>query len=185
MSIGATEGFSDEQLAQQARAGESHAFAELVKRHQSPVFSLLLRLVRNRDDALELAQDTFLKAFKHLAQYDAKQPFRTWLVTIAMNTAFNHLDARRLRRTAALRADAEVTTEAHSPLAVASRRELLGRMEECLQRVSEKARVVFMLRYQQGLSCDEISRLLGESLSNVKILLMRTRERLREELAVQ
>jgi RNA polymerase sigma-70 factor (ECF subfamily) len=176
----------DEQLARQACAGDREAFAELVTRHQAPVFSLLLRLARNRDDAMELAQDTFLKAFKHLQQFDPKQSFRTWLLTIAMNTAFNHLDARRLRRTTVLRPEPGVghdTAELQSPLTQASRRELLTRIEAALQRLSEKARVVFMLRYQQGLSCDDISRLLGENLSNVKVLLMRTRERLRQELA--
>jgi RNA polymerase sigma-70 factor (ECF subfamily) len=179
---------SDELLTQAVLQGSPEIFEELVRRHQAAVFSHLLRLARNRDDALELAQDTYLKAFKHLDQYDPNQPFAAWLLAIATNTAFNHLNAKRLRKTFPLALDPcgrAAAQEAESPLLQASRKELLQRLEASLEHLSLKARTVFILRYQHGFTCEEISRMLNESLSNVKILLMRARERLREELAIQ
>ena len=178
---------TDEQLACLAGA-RSEFFEDLARRHQAAVFALILRLVRNRDDALELAQDSFLKAFQHLSQYDPAQCFKNWLMTIAMNTALNHLDASRVRRTvpwaAAAREGIQSAAAPDSPLAQAGRNELLEMIERALAQLPDKARAIFVLYYQQSLSCQEISRMLGESVSNVKVSLLRSRRRLRRELAL-
>ena len=188
------ESLPDGSLAEVALAGRSEPCEELVRRHQAPVYSHLLRLVRNKDDAMELAQDVFLKAFAHLAQYDPARPFRTWLLSIATHTAFNHLEARRVRRIVSSHPEVEIAgmgadpgaarpaSGRWSPPAQASRRELLERIDAALVKLSDKARAIFQLRYHQGLSCEEVSRASGESLSNVKVSLLRTRERLRQEL---
>lgn len=189
------ESLPDGSLAEKTRAGRPEPFEELVRRHQASVYSHVLRLVRNKDDAMELAQDVFLKAFAHLAQYDPARPFRTWLLAIATHTALNHLDSRRVRRIVSSHPEVEIagmgaesraarpSSGRWSPPAQASRREMLGRIDEALAKLSDKARAIFQLRYHQGLSCEEVSRTLGESLSNVKVSLLRTRERLRQELA--
>ncbi len=180
---------TDEKLAQAVASGASEHFEELIRRYQGLFFSLLLRLVQNQDDAMELAQDSFLKAYRHISQYNPSQPFRTWLLTIATHTAFNHLDARRLRKTEQRlmpgRALGPAQSHNHSPLLQVIQQEGLQRIDNVLARLSAKARATFTLHYQQGLTYEEISRITGESLSNVKVLVMRTRDRLRQELAAE
>ncbi|MCX7805163.1 MAG: sigma-70 family RNA polymerase sigma factor, partial [Planctomycetota bacterium] len=167
----------DADIARAVLRGDRGVFETLVRRHEAAVFSHILRLVRNRDDALELSQDTFLKAYRHLVQYDPNRQFRVWLLAIATNTAMNHLEARRVRRMAGatLAADAgeaEYSGERQdriedSPPERAGRKEMLELIDAALGRLSSKARAIFSLRYNQGLSCEEIAWALGESVSNV------------------
>jgi RNA polymerase sigma-70 factor (ECF subfamily) len=182
---------SDAELARRAIAGDARGFEALVRRYEAAVFSHVLRMVRNRDDAMELAQDTFLKAYRHLAQYDPARSFRTWLLTIATNTALNRLEARRVRRLAEAVMEENVRLGEYaagrnpSPSEEVGRREMLELIEDSLRKVSAKARAIFMLRYNHGLSCEEIASAMGETVSNVKVSLLRTRERLRRELQVE
>ncbi len=185
----------DAEIARAVLRGDREGFETLVRRHEAEVFSHILRLVRNRDDALELSQETFLKAYRHLVQYDPNRPFRAWLLAIATNAALNHLEAMRVRRTAGAAMSPEMVggknpearnvQDGCSPLYRIDRKELLELIDAAMNRLSAKARAIFSLRYNRGLSCEEIAWALGESVSNVKVSLLRTRRRLRRELGAE
>ncbi|HYH55306.1 MAG TPA: sigma-70 family RNA polymerase sigma factor, partial [Anseongella sp.] len=86
---------ADTELIEKALGGERGAYEALVKRHQSYAFTLALRFTRNREDAEEIAQDSFLKAFRNLAAFQRQSKFSTWLYTIVYTTAMTHLRKRR------------------------------------------------------------------------------------------
>ena len=86
---------SDEKLVQSARSGNNAAFVELWRRHSSTVFRAAYRIVKNREDAEDLAQETFLKAFDHLQSFNGTSKFSTWLVRIGINSALGELCRRR------------------------------------------------------------------------------------------
>ena len=88
---------ADRATVEQVLAGDTEAFAGLLQRHQSAVYTHMLRMVRRPEDAMDLTQESFVKAFKHLAHYNPRWSFKTWLMTIATNTAINFIQKRRLQ----------------------------------------------------------------------------------------
>lgn len=176
-AAGAERAAADRAAIERVLAGETDAFAELVQRHQAAIYTHVLRMVRRPEDAADLAQESFLKAFKHLAHYNPRWAFKTWLMTIATNTTINFIQKRRLE-TVSLE---EVAEPAVGPVAVgAGEREV--ELRAALARLPDKARAMFNLRYQEELPLAEISRMLGESLVNVKVTLHRARRFLRAQL---
>lgn len=157
-------------------AGDTDAFAGLLQRHQSGVYTHMLRMVRRPEDAMDLTQESFVKAFKYLAHYNPRWAFKTWLMTIATNTAINFIQKRRLQ-TVSLE---EVAEPAAVPRSHA--KELEPALLAALAQLPEKARAMFNLRYQEGLPLAEIGAMLGESLANVKVTLHRARRFLKAEL---
>lgn len=166
----------DRTTVESVLAGDTDAFAGLLQRHQSAVYTHMLRMVRRPEDALDLTQESFLKAFKYLAHYNPRWAFKTWLMTIATNTAINFIQKRRLQ-TVSLEEVAEPAAEPRSDT-----KELEPALLAALARLPEKARAMFNLRYQEGLRLAEIGAVLGESQSNVKVTLHRARRFLRMEL---
>ena len=168
---------ADRATVERVLSGDMESFAELIQRHQSAVYSHMLRMVRRPEDAMDLTQESFVKAFKYLAHYNPRWAFKTWLMTIATNTAINFIQKRRLQ-TVSLEEVAEpaaAPTRSHA-------KELEPALLVALGRLPEKARAMFNLRYQEGLSLDEIGAMLGESLANVKVTLHRARRFLKAEL---
>ncbi|OHE77320.1 MAG: hypothetical protein A2107_13655 [Verrucomicrobia bacterium GWF2_62_7] len=157
-------------------AGDTDAFGGLLQRPQSAVYTHMLRMVRRPEDAMDLTQESFVKAFKYLAHYNPRWAFKTWLMTIATNTAINFIQKRRLQMVSL----EEVAEPAAAPRSHA--KELEPALLAALARLPEKARAMFNLRYQEGLPLAEIGAMLGESLANVKVTLHRARRFLRAEL---
>jgi RNA polymerase sigma-70 factor (ECF subfamily) len=141
------------------------------------VFTHVLRMVRRQEDAMDLTQESFVKAFKYLAHYNPRWAFKTWLMTIATNTAINFIQKRRLQ-TVSLE---EVAEPAAAPAAVGVE-EFEPALRAALARLPEKARAMFNLRYQEEMSLAAIAAMLDESLSNVKVTLHRARRMLRAQL---
>ncbi|MCX6909832.1 MAG: RNA polymerase sigma factor [Verrucomicrobia bacterium] len=158
-------------------AGDTEAFAALVERHQSAVYTHMLRMVRRPEDAMDLTQESFVKAFKYMAHYNPRWAFKTWLMTIATNTAINFIQKRRLQTVSF-----EEVGEPVAPPARNHAKELEPALLAALARLPEKARAMFNLRYQEELSLAEIGAMLGESLVNVKVTLHRARRFLKAEL---
>jgi RNA polymerase sigma-70 factor (ECF subfamily) len=145
----------------QARAGAQPAFREIVRRYERPVRSLIGRMVGDPSLAEDLAQDTFLKAFRSLSTFDVNRKFSSWLFRIANNTA---IDAIRRRPHGAVALDGpEVLPEpSRQPLPDPVEEAALGRaLDAALGRLRPDYRMAVLLRYQEGLSYAEI----GESLS--------------------
>lgn len=184
----------DDELVRRAKAGELAAFEELVSRHEGKVFSLAWRMLRNRHDAEDITQQTFLKAVEHLATYRGEAAFGTWLMRIATYAALKLIRKRRGLEMVSLEASTEPDEQGtiarpdyiadwrESPERLVRNRETGRVIEDALGELDDKHRLVFLLRDVEGLSVRETAGALGISEANVKVRLLRARLQLREQL---
>ncbi|MBN2311509.1 MAG: sigma-70 family RNA polymerase sigma factor [Candidatus Hydrogenedentes bacterium] len=163
------------------RAGDTAAFAHLVERYSSRVYGHLFRLVRNRDEAEDLAQETFLRAFRFLGQYDEARPFRNWLYRIAMNAAFNALRTRR-RRGYAAPVDVEEIPAGNPGLGNTGQEELRARLDAALARLPRRVALLIALHYEEGMTVREAAAVVNMSEGAAKVALCRARKALRRWL---
>jgi len=168
----------DPTLVLRCRDGERNAFEQLVIRYQKPVFNVALRMLRDRQDALDVAQTTFLKAFEHLADYDPTFRFYSWLYRIAINESLNALALRKPRG----ELDANAADEGPGPDRAADGDQALQALEGALMLISPELRSVLVLRHIVQLSYEEIAEALGVPAKTVKSRLHSARERLRDHL---
>jgi RNA polymerase sigma-70 factor (ECF subfamily) len=178
-------------LVQAAKAGDIGAFEELVKRYDRNVFRIAQHITQNREDAEDVVQDAFLKAYENLAQFQGQSKFYTWLVRIAVNEALMKLRRRRPERTVSLDQDVE-TEEDSIPREVAdwspnpeqqySQAELRDILTRTIQGLPAGFRTVFVLRDVEGLSTEETAEALDLSIPAVKSRLLRARLQLRDRL---
>jgi RNA polymerase sigma-70 factor (ECF subfamily) len=181
----------DVSLVHAAKGGDMEAFEELVRRHTTLIFRVAMHSVSSREEAEEVVQDTFLKAFVHLQQFEERARFSTWVTRIAVNTALMRL--RGLRRANTISLDEE-TDEGFSlaekvadwrpnPDQLYSQAELRFILQQALALLSPSYRVVFLLRDVEGISAGETAEMLGQSISSVKARLFRARLQLRKHLS--
>ena len=185
---------SDLPLVRQAKAGDYAAFEALVTRYEGKVYALARRIVGEEHDAEEVVQETFLSVVEHLAGFREDASFRTWLLRIATNAALKLLRKKRGLPTVSLNspagADADeplphpefIAPWRESPADLAGRREIRAILDDALAAIDEKYRMVFTLRDVEELSTEETAEVLGISVANVKVRLMRARLLLRERL---
>jgi len=180
------------QLVQAAKGGDVSAFEDLVKRYDRNVFRIAQHITQNREDAEDVVQDAFLKAYQNLGQFQGQSKFYTWLVRIAVNEALMRLRRRRPERMVSL--DEDVKTEDDSvPREVAdwspnpeqqySQAELKDILTRTIQGLPASFRTVFVLRDVEGLSTEEAAEALDLSIPAVKSRLLRARLQLRERLS--
>jgi RNA polymerase sigma-70 factor, ECF subfamily len=186
------EPISDEMaLVQAAKAGDLGAFEQLVKRYDRNVFRIAQHITQNREDAEDVVQDAFLKAYENLGQFQGQSKFYTWLVRIAVNEALMKLRRRRPERMVSL--DEEVKTEDDSmpreiadwspnPEQLYTQGELHDILQRTIQGLPPSFRTVFVLRDVEGLSTEETADALELSIPAVKSRLLRARLQLRERL---
>ncbi|MGD0973376.1 MAG: sigma-70 family RNA polymerase sigma factor [Candidatus Korobacteraceae bacterium] len=187
-----SEPVSDESvLVNAARNGDVGAFEQLVRRYDRNVFRIAQHITQNREDAEDVVQDAFLKAFQNLGQFQGQSKFYTWLVRIAVNEALMRLRRRRPERTVSL--DEDVKTEEDSiprevadwspnPEQLYSQAELKDILSKTIQGLSPGFRTVFVLRDVEALSTEETAEALNLSIPAVKSRLLRARLQLRERL---
>jgi RNA polymerase sigma-70 factor, ECF subfamily len=178
-------------LVEAAKKGDIGAFEELVRRYDRNVFRIAQHITQNREDAEDVVQDAFLKAYGNLAQFQGQSKFYTWLVRIAVNEALMKLRRRRPERTVSLDQDVE-TDEDTIPREVAdwspnpeqqyNQAELRELLQKTIQGLPSGFRTVFVLRDVEGLSTEETAEALGLSIPAVKSRLLRARLQLRERL---
>src|SRR5881275_1244479 len=179
-------------LVRAAKAGDDSAFEELIRRYDRNVFRIAQHITQNREDAEDVVQDAFFKAYSNLEQFQGQSKFYTWLVRIAVNEALMKLRRRRPERTVSL--DEEVKTEDDSlPREVAdwspnpeqqySQAELREILSRTIQGLPPGFRTVFVLRDVEGLSTEETAEALDLSITAVKSRLLRARLQLRERLS--
>lgn len=169
---------NDATLALRCREGERDAFERLVIRYQKPVFNLALRMLRNRQDALDVAQTTFLKAFEHLRNYDPAFRFYSWLYRIAINECLNALASRKPRG----ELDANTPDQGPGPDSTAEGHQAVHAIEDALMHISADLRTVAVLRHITQLSYEDIAQTLGLPEKTVKSRLHSAREHLRDHL---
>lgn len=171
----ATAAPSSEELAVRARDGSRASFDEIVVRLRPRLVAFLARRVADPDDAEDVAQETFLRAYDHLASYDPARPFSTWLFAIGKNVAANHAIARARRE--ARRQDSRPVERAADD--ASSGREVWQRAAAVLPPDVYRA---LWLRYAQGLTVREIATELRRSSVAIKVMLFRARRRLLQEV---
>jgi RNA polymerase sigma-70 factor (ECF subfamily) len=179
----------DAVLVREILAGSQDAAHELVKRLERPVFALILRMVRDRELAEDLAQEAFIKAFRALDSFHLDRKFSSWLFKIAHNTAIDYLRKSSLDEVP-LETEGEgldplqtlAAPEIEDPEHQAGRRDLREAFEECLGRLRPDYREVVVLRFQEGLSYEEIAEVCDLPMGTVKTHLHRARKALAQEM---
>jgi RNA polymerase sigma-70 factor (ECF subfamily) len=179
-------------LVQAAKSGDLEAFSQLVKRYDRNIFRIAQHITHNEEDAQDVVQEAFLKAYTNLEQFQGNSKFYTWLVRIAVNEALMKLRRRRADKTVSIDEDVE-TEDGSMPREVAdwspNPEQLYGQSElgdilkKTIQGLSPGFRTVFVLRDVEGLSTEETAEMLGLSVQAVKSRLLRARLQLRERLA--
>ncbi len=173
----------DERLVLQFLAGRKEALGDLFRRHREGVFRIAYRLTSNRDDALEITQEVFMKLIEHLGGFRQGSRFFTWLYRVTVNHALDFM-RRRTRLAAAPLDDAAVQMPAGAPDPArgAERAELRERLAAALGRLSEKHRTAVVLHGVEQLSYKEIAEITGVSTGTVMSRLFYARKRLAELL---
>ncbi|MBV9305436.1 MAG: RNA polymerase sigma factor [Acidobacteriaceae bacterium] len=189
-----TPGFDESALVARAKSGDMDAFSELVTHYERRVFRMAKQITQNDDDAEDVLQETFLKAYTHLDNFQGNSKFYTWLVRIAVNEALMKLRKRRSDKTVPLDEPIntgedemvrEIAVWDENPEESYSREELGTVLNEAIQSLKPAYRTVFVLRDIEELSIEETAEALKLSISAVKSRLLRARLQLREKLTRQ
>jgi RNA polymerase sigma-70 factor (ECF subfamily) len=176
----------DVAVVQQALQGSQPAYTEIVRRYERPVFTLIVRMVRDRTVAEDLAQDAFLKAFGALERFDCQRKLSSWLFKIAHNTTLDHL-RRKVPDTVTLEGRGDDSDglsavledeSVEAPDRRAERWDLSRDLSRALERVRSDYREILVLRYQEELSYNEIADITGLPLGTVKTHLHRGRKQM-------
>ena len=172
----------DTYYIRQVLNGNINSFAGLVDRHKDRVFNLAFRITGNREEAEEVAQDAFLKAYRSLGSFRMNSLFSTWLYKIVYNTAISFI---RTRKKTALSLDefpAGIKDfEYENPDEIKAEQEYRNYLVNfAMQKLSEEERAVISLYYYEELSSEEISVIIGTSRNNIKVRLFRARQRMAE-----
>ncbi|MCC6317846.1 MAG: sigma-70 family RNA polymerase sigma factor [Gemmatimonadaceae bacterium] len=184
----------DADLVSLAQEGRETAYRELIRRYERPVFSLIFRMVRDREISEDLAQDTFIKVLNHIDRYRPEFKLSSWLFKIANNVAIDHLRKRQIDTIsmdgsphAATAAEIEATqleiaAQQETALEELEAKEIGSAIERAIESLRPEYRACIMLRHVEGRSYEEIAATLDLPLGTVKTYIHRARHQLREAL---
>lgn len=187
-------GFDESALVAQAKAGDQSAFSELVNRYERKIYRLAKNITRNDEDAEDVLQDAFLKAYTHLDSFKGDSKFYTWIVRIAVNEALMRLRKRKNDHSVPLDEPVDLGEETvtreiavweDNPEQQYSQEEWRHILDEAVDSLKPDFRTVFVLRDIEELSTEETAETLGISVPAVKSRLLRARLALREKLTRQ
>lgn len=187
----ARENAIDQELVAKAKKGDRQAFGRLVERYQQRVYALSYGIVRQREDAWDVAQEAFVKAYRNLGRFEGNSAFYTWLYRIAYNLSIDSLRDRARRETVDIdenrRLEEALAKSGKGPLEhpdeMAARRELSNVLQKAMRQLSDKHRAIIVLREIQGLSYEEMADVLGISKGTVMSRLFHARQNLQTLLA--
>jgi RNA polymerase sigma-70 factor (ECF subfamily) len=191
MAVTSQAGIDESILVAQAREGDTNAFGTLVRRYEGKIFRLAQHVTQNREDAEDVLQETFMKAYEHLDQFKGDSKFYTWIVRIAVNQALMKLRRRRTDKSVSLDETIdtgedtvvrEIAAWGEDPEEQFSREELGEILDGAIENLDPLYRSVFVLRDIEELSTEETAEALGLSVPAVKSRLLRARLQLREKL---
>jgi RNA polymerase sigma-70 factor (ECF subfamily) len=174
----------DEDLVRQVRAGNHTAFRPLVDRHSRRVYHMAFRMTGNREDAEDVVQETFVRAFRQIGRFESRSSFSTWLYRIGVNSAIDQVAKRRRNVTSEAN---EVLDGHHHPAVVDGFRHTFGgqvaeRIQAALRALTPQERAAFVMRHYDDCSIDEIGRALGLNTSAAKHSVFRAVQKLRRSL---
>ncbi len=174
------------QLIRRVQAGETEAFEDLVRSHEKTVYNLALRMTGDPQDAEDMAQEAFLKAYRSLGEFRGESKFSVWLYRIVSNVCLDHLRRQSRRPTVSLTAEDEegeqtqwdVPDESLSPERLLEQKLMREAVQKGLNALPEEQRQILLLREIRGLSYEEIGRILDLEPGTVKSRIFRARKRL-------
>ena len=181
----------DDELVLRSQQGDVRAFDELVERYHGKIYGLTYNMTSNREDAEDLTQEIFVKAFEALPRFRGSSSFYTWLYRIAVNKTINYRKKRNRKRALSLdQFDQEIKlddvyhemTAKGSPLRNISLTELQEKLNEALQNLSEKHRTVVVMHDMQGIPHEEIAKVVKASVGTVRSRLFYARKQMQAEL---
>jgi RNA polymerase sigma factor (sigma-70 family) len=182
----------EDELVRRARRGDLSACDELVRRYQQRIYATIYNMTSNHEDANDLAQESFVKAFQALKSFKGGSSFYTWLYRIAVNKTINFLKQRRNRVHMSLNdldfnaehdPDLMALISDKTPLREAGLNELQNKLNAALMRLSEPHRLVVILHDVQGLSHDEIAKVMDCNIGTVRSRLFYARQQLQSMLS--
>ena len=186
---------TDQELVAAAQKGSEKAYRELLERYQRPVFSLIYRMLRDREQSEDLAQETFVRVFNNIDRYDPAYKFSSWIFKIATNLTIDHIrkkevptvsiDGSRYAVTADEIEASTITVESgdENPEELLVARELGNQIEEAIGTLREEYRTAILLRHVEGYEYQDIADIMGVPLGTVKTFIHRARNELRGKLA--
>jgi RNA polymerase sigma-70 factor, ECF subfamily len=177
-------------LIEEALKGDQKAYRELTERHRTAIFHIIYKIVRDRETANDLAQETFMKAFSSLASYRSEYRFSTWLYKIAANCSIDFLRKKRIQALSLDRTmndesgsrEMDVPDYSYHPERDLERKEQRFSIKEAINSLPDKYREVIIYRHQDDKSYEEIADLLDIPLGTVKARIFRARELLKKKL---
>jgi RNA polymerase sigma-70 factor (ECF subfamily) len=166
------------------RKGNVSAFSVLIERYQDMVYSLALKLLKNTEDAEEMAQDTFIKAYQKLDMYEGKSKFSTWLYSITYNACISELRKRRIQFSSLeeQRFSDQDEMKIHSYFSENKKEDQEKYLNLALSKLPEDDQVLVTLYYYENQSMDDISMITGLTVSNIKVKIHRARKKMYELL---
>jgi RNA polymerase sigma-70 factor (ECF subfamily) len=185
---------SDHELVARAQQGSEKAYRELLGRYQRPVFSIIYRMIRDREQAEDLAQVTFVRVFNHIDRYDPRYKFSSWIFKIATNLTIDWIRRKELNtvsidgsRNAVTAEQIEATSITiaspdENPEELLEARQLGQEIEEAIGKLRPEYRAAILLRHVEGREYQEIAEILALPLGTVKTYIHRGRNELREQL---
>ena len=182
-------GHEDNFLIKQAIRGDAYAFEQLMRKHESRMYSVAVRMCGNREDAQDCVQDAMLRIYRALDRFKGQSSFSTWVYRITMNTCLDELRRRKVRASTSLdnllESGWSPTDEADTPEHHAIDAERRKALSGAIQSLPEDMRSAIVLREMQGLSYEEISDVLSVNVGTIKSRISRGREKLRQLISKQ
>ena len=178
-------------LIRRAKQGDMLAFEELILNHEKIVYNVALRMMNHSEDARDISQEVFLKAYRNLANFDERSAFSTWLYRITHNTCIDEMRKRKGKQNYSLEEELEnedgsmqrqIADEGDTPEESLLREEQKSEILQALDTLSEEHKAAIILRDVKGLSYEEISEILELSLGTVKSRISRARNQLKTEI---
>jgi RNA polymerase sigma-70 factor, ECF subfamily len=182
--------WTDAAAADEARKGNQQAFRVLVERHSRPMFRLAFRMTGNEQDAEDVVQETFLRAYKQLSRFDARATFSTWLYRICTNCAIDLLRQRKSRKETHVSTDPDmpeswlnrIAAPGPTPDRLLESAQITGLLEPALQRLTEMERTAFVLRHYEGCNLEQVAAVLGVQVNAAKHTVFRAVQKVRGAL---
>ncbi len=190
---------TDQELVRQTLGGDVQAFETLVERHQQAVYRILYRLLKNKQEAEDIAQETFLRCYRHLEKFDQDRPFAPWLYRIATNQALSCLQRLSRRRFVSwddqvseaqagdleqqyILASGDGPGQSTDPEAAWERKEVSQEIFKALQSLKPSDRMIVILRYCEELSYEEIAYIMQTRRNSIEVRLFRAKQKLRSTM---
>ena len=177
---------ADPQLVEWSRGGDMEAFEELVARHRDKIFARAILMVRNEEEALDLSQEAWVKAWQRLVQFQGESSFATWITRIVINLCLDHLRRQKRVRAESVEAleeesggvERQMPVEFVNPTEGLEKEEMRQRIDEAMEKLTDAHRTVLMLHEFEGLEYKEIAKRVGISIGTVMSRLFYARRRL-------